>query len=413
MDHVQEGRHHITGHGAHEQGGAEGSAHAAAGIGEGHREDLENQDQCEEPDGSVPPPVQQFAYVLIALAVKRREEENQQSKAHGAKEPLQVWILQVLSEPVLQEERRPQEIEREQAADDSQDQVEGNVPHRKLHQRAGELGGPAQQEVGDHRRRHRGEQQREDGTHGQVEKEDLQREKHTGERGVEDARHGAGRTATQQQRHAPVRQAHVAAQVGADGRPGIDDGRLGTHGTAETDGKRTGKERTPAVVPPDLGFVLGNRLQHLRHPVADIVPHQVTDNQQAQEHADARKHQIQQPALPRKGSQTALNGMDGEFQQHGGQAAQRTCDHGQHQQGRRLRDLTQKGPQGTPDQFYATAVCHVFIRLPRRWSTGRCCRREGFRRLRRRRRRCHRLRPRSQRPLLPPASGLRLPYRLS
>ena len=342
-DQIQGSGQDVARDGAHEQRGAEGAAHAAAGVREGHRKHLEQQDQREEPDRSVGLSVQEMAHVVISFAVQRREQEDQQAQAHGAEHPAEPGILH-LPETVLEPERHLDEIQRAEPAECAQDEVERDVPHRKDHERAGELGVAPEEEIGHHRRRHRGKEQRQEGAHRQVEKENLQGEEDAGERGVEDTRHRAGGAAAQQERHPPVGKAHIAAQVGADGRARVHDRGLGAHGAAEPDRQGARHQRREHVVPLDLGFVLGHGLQDLRHAVADVVPDNVADDEETQEHAHAGKDQEQPVRVSDEGVQPVMDGADGHFEQHGGQPAEQAGHHRQDGDVAPLRQGMQKGP---------------------------------------------------------------------
>ena len=159
-----------------------------------------------------------------------------------------------------------------------------------------------------------------------------------------------------QKRHSPVGKAHVAAQVGADSGAGIDDRGLSTHGTAETDGQGARHHRREQVVALDLGLVLGNGLQDFRHAVADVVPDDVPDNQQAQEHSHAGKEEEQPGGFPDQRVQPMVDGVNGDFQQDGRQAAQNARQHGEEGNARPLRKGMQKGPKRAPEIFHAFIV---------------------------------------------------------
>ena len=154
----------------------------------------------------------------------------------------------------------------------------------------------------------------------------------------------------------------------------------------------------------DLGFILGDGLEHLCDAVAYVVLHQVLYNDQAQEHTHARKQKVRKTASRHNPGEPSLDAVDGQFQQNCRRAAKKACQNRQAQQRRTLRHLTQKAPQRGPE---------ILIRHLRPENTGRYCRPGGFLRslpgipV-------HLLpRPRSLRPLLPPASGLRLQDRPS
>ena len=173
------------------------------------------------------------------------------------------------------------EIEGRQAAEHPQKHVEGNILHGERRDGSGEGTLFSQNQIAHQGGRYGTEQQGQHPAHAQVEKENLQGEEHAGQGGVEDARHGSGRPAAQQERHTPVGHAAVSAQIGADGGAGIHDGSLRTHRSAEADGEGAGNEGTPAIVPLDAGFVLGDGLQHLGNAMADIVLDHIADNHEA------------------------------------------------------------------------------------------------------------------------------------
>ena len=170
--------------GAREQGRTEGTAHSPASVGGRHCQDLQEEDQREaERHAPAPvkqesqdaaafqvefPAVEQRAERIIALAVERREQEDQQTQRHRAQNPSQVGTAE-FTDLVLEEERRPHEIERTQPAEDAEHDVERDIPHRERRQRAGEDRRLPPEDVCDHRRRDGGNQQRQQRGHGHVE----------------------------------------------------------------------------------------------------------------------------------------------------------------------------------------------------------------------------------------------------
>ncbi len=139
--------HHEAGHSAHEQRGAEGSAHTAARVGEGHGKDLQQQyQQEEEGNGPLPlqeelkrrisaeiqvlRPVQQRAQEIVTLSVQRREQEDEKPQRYGRQEPLHIGILEP-SQAVFHGQGGMDEIEGREAAEHAQKHVEGNILHSK------------------------------------------------------------------------------------------------------------------------------------------------------------------------------------------------------------------------------------------------------------------------------------------
>ena len=94
--------------------------------------------------------------------------------------------------------------------------------------------------------------------------------------------------------------------------------------------------------------------------MADIVLNHIADHQQAQEHAHPGQHQIG-PSAGKNPRQTFLDGMDGNFEEDGGQSAEDAGEDGQAQQHIAFRNVTQKGPHGAPEMFYAAAGGHLFV----------------------------------------------------
>ena len=289
--------------------------------------------------------------------MQRRKQEDQDAQHDGGKGPAEEGIPQ-LSQAVFHLQRGADKVQRAQAAKHAQQHVKRHIPQIERHHGSGKGALPSQAQDTDQGGRYGTEHERQDTAHGKVEQQDFQREQHACQRRVEDARYGTGRAAPQQERHAAVGHAAVAAQVGADGRARVHDGGLRTDGTAEANGERTSQERAPAIVALDFGFVLGNGLQHLGNAMANVVPDKIPDDEKAQEHAHAGQHQIG-PAAPRHQLRNAvLNAMDSEFEPNCGQAAQGTGDNGKDQKRRSFRHLMQKAPDGAPYPFYATTVCH-------------------------------------------------------
>ena len=83
-----------------------------------------------------------------------------------------------------------------------------------------------------------------------------------------------------------------APQVGTDGRTGEHDRCFRPYRTPETDGDGTGYQRRPGVVALDTALPARNGIQNLRHPMADVVPHDVADKQPCNENTDDRIHQV-------------------------------------------------------------------------------------------------------------------------
>ena len=346
-DEVERAGHDEAQDGSGKQGRAEGTADSPAGIGRRHRQDLQEEDQREEhrhAPGAVQQEIQHAAAVqgqipaieqgpqrIIALAVERREQEDQQAERSGAECPAQIRIAPA-PDPIFECERGAHEIQGAEAADHAQDDVERDISHRERGQGAGEDRGLSSENVGDHRGGDRSGQQRQERRHRHVEEQNLQGEQDPGQGGLEDARHGAGGAAAQQQGDVAIRQARGPAQVRTDGGTGIDNRRLGTHRAAEADGDARGQDRRPGVVRLDLGVIARDGQQGLRHAVTDVVPDHIAHQQQGDQHTDAGKDQV----LPVVATvealvEQALHRVDGPVKNDGG-APREYADHQTEQQ---------------------------------------------------------------------------------
>ncbi len=61
------------------------------------------------------------------------------------------------------------------------------------------------------------------------------------------------------------------------------DRALSPYRSPEANGQGTGYDGAPGVVRLDTALTLGDGAEHLRHPMADIVPHDVADEEQGEE----------------------------------------------------------------------------------------------------------------------------------
>ena len=174
-------------------------------------------------------PVEQQVDGGVSFTVKRRKEEDEHTQHHTAYGKLDVRVG-ILAEDVLHRVHRTGEVERHQPAGNAQqDGVRDAFHHERIVEVETEHGFHARSNIGEGGCRHAGDEQREERCHRQVNHQHFEREDQSGNGCLEDACHGSGSTAADQQHECLVLHPEHASQVGAYRRTGQHNRRLGTH----------------------------------------------------------------------------------------------------------------------------------------------------------------------------------------
>ena len=147
--------------------------------------------------------VQQVVDVVVPFTIECGEEINEQAQRQRADQCSHIDLLD-FAHLFLQPTRSAEEIDRNEAAKTTQDNVKRDISHRKaLRGVDGEHHVLAEEEDGHHRACGGGEQQRQERTAGEVEHQHLESEDQCGNGRLEDGGHGSCGTASQQQRGLP------------------------------------------------------------------------------------------------------------------------------------------------------------------------------------------------------------------
>ena len=251
-------------HASHKQRGSERSAHASAAVGGCRSQHLEgSQGEQEQQNGHRVAAVgieeavvedtrhvtiDQAGDALVTLAIQWRhqvDEQAQREAAHGKAHPAVAQPLEATLQPVDEMD----EIERHKTAKDTQQHDKrdaGGVERLALREK--ELDIIAREHIGHRSAGHRGGNQRNSGTGGEVEHEYLDGEQHARNRGLEDARDTCSGAASHKHGQRLWPQPEGLSQIAADGGTGEHDRTLGTDRTTKTDGQRRRNERRVHVV---------------------------------------------------------------------------------------------------------------------------------------------------------------------
>ena len=268
---------------------------------------------------------------FVPLAVKGREEEDEQPYRHPADNPAG-GLLAHVSEKFLHLAVHGQEVERHEPAQHGEHDVHMEVlevegsPHAYVQHGVEPL--EKEHERG---RYDRGDEQRYDGPHGDVEHQHLQHEDEPRNGSLEDGRQGARGTASQQQRRITVIEPEDLRDIGADGRPRQYDGSLRPHRAAESDGHGSAHHRGITVVSPDARPRLADGVQHAGDTLRDIVLHDMLHEQRSED--DAHSRIDEKEITGRIGGYPAHEGVADEmqepFERIGGETGHKTDDDGQ------------------------------------------------------------------------------------
>ena len=237
--------------------------------------------------------VHQIGQRFVPFAVKRREQEDQDADDQAARDPTAVHAFDP-GEQLPDFRVDLCEIVRHQPAYQAQDDVVRQVfQFERVQDIEVENRIETVQEKHQRRGGHGRNQQRDDRCDGDVEHQYLQHEDDSGDRRLEYGRQGRRRAATQQQRDVLVIESHEAGDIRSDGRSGQYDRRLRADRTAETDRRRTRDDRRIAVVRLDARPFFAHPVQYAGHSFADVVAHDVLDEQCGDDDSDDRIEQVE------------------------------------------------------------------------------------------------------------------------
>ena len=311
--HTEEGvanvGHRGTREGSHKERGSKGTTHTARSVGEGHSHNLHKHnghkvehhyptDTTEAEEGGV---VEHSLYIAlhkvvehtIALAIERREEQDEHTDAEATHKPLFPLLVQLVHQRLDAEIDRC-EVVAHQTAHHRQQSVEGYVGEPQYAgqiDREHRLKTPHEEYKG--YGRHGGYNQWHQSRHTQIEHKNFQHEDYTRNGGLEDTRQGRCYTASQHQREVAVVHLHQSADVGTDGCTGEHDGGLGTHRTTKADGQRTAHHGGVAVVGLDFGGVGTHRFEHFGNSLGDVVFDNVAHKEGGKDDAHHRVDKVE------------------------------------------------------------------------------------------------------------------------
>ena len=238
--------------------------------------------------------VEQQVDAVVALAVERREEEDERAEQQAANEEADVGAVLEAGKHVLAGIHGADEVEADQSARHAQEDAGRHAVHGPVAVKMeAEEHGIARKDVGEARG---GDTRHEDGQergHGEVNHQHLEREDESGNGGLEDAGDGSGGTAADEGHERLVVQTEHLAQVGADGRAGEHDGSLGTHGTAKADGDGRSNDAGPHVVGLQPRAVRRDGIEDARDAVRDIVLDNVAHEERGQVDTDDGIDQVE------------------------------------------------------------------------------------------------------------------------
>ena len=261
--------------GAGEERRSEDAAHAARRVGDGRGHHLQDHDAeqeeqqdsvlvaddaeerrvLEERDAVV---AHERGDVLVALAVEGGEDEDERAEGDAAEDEFHTPLFDLGEQP-FHEARGAQEIDRQEAGGDADDDIDPDVV--QLERRGGRVGEHdvfAEKAEGEESAGGGGDEQRHHRRRRQVEHEHFDGEDHRGDGRLEDGRHGRRAAAAEQQDRLLRRQLEEPRQVGAHRRASEHDRGLHTYRTAEANRQRTRYHRTIYVVRTELSSVVAD-----------------------------------------------------------------------------------------------------------------------------------------------------------
>ena len=221
----------------------------------------------------------------VSFAVERGKEVDEQGQ-HDAAQCQTASSVAYAAKHLLEGIHHTGKIERDEAAAHAQQHGTWHAVHyERVGEREGEHGRSAVEGVGDAGGREATHQQGQQGGHGEVDHEHLEREHEARNGCLEDAGYGPRSTATDEQHEHFVVELEHAAQVAADGRACKHNGRLSSHRTAAAYGQRRGNDARPAVVRPYLSALARQGVENFCHAVANVVAHHIADEERREQDA--------------------------------------------------------------------------------------------------------------------------------
>ena len=286
---------------AQKQTGREDTAATAAAVGGCRSKDLEDDDE-EKIDEQVVAAIEEGAVhrgipvglsvtveqegdEVVAFAVERREEIDEQAQHRGSQEELLVATLQA-AEDAFEVVHGAREVERNESADDAEGDVGWNAVHREgvlqveLKDGVGARDGKGESDGCD-----AADEQRQQAGHRQVYHQHFEHEDEPGNRCLEDTRHSSCCSAPHEQHHVLVAQPTSLTEAAADSTSGQHNGSLCTHTTAKADGNGRSHNGGPGVVRFDAALLAGNGKENLGDAVADVVADDISDEEHRQPNA--------------------------------------------------------------------------------------------------------------------------------
>ena len=225
------------------------------------------------------------AMVADSAGVQPLSEEERIARSEQRRKEALAELDKALAEARKQGQKGLQDVDStgtESLAPTGSAVVGGKVEHERI----------ARKDVRHRGGRDRRYEQRHHRGHGHVEHKHLQSEHQPGYGSLEDASHRPGRPAANQQHEGFLVHLEEFPQVGTDGRAGQHNRGFGPHRPAKADGDAAAYQRTPHIVQFQDALPLRNGGQDARHPVADVVLHDVTHEQRRNGNAHNRIKQI-------------------------------------------------------------------------------------------------------------------------
>ena len=229
--HIPEARKEETGKTANDERRGKGTTASATAVGcrggknlgKGYQGDVEDEQlvvPVEERTAHHLSPVfhilslQQHVDCRIALAVERREEEDERTQNQSAKQQFYVWIRRKLGKEALARRHGAHEIKAHQAAENAQQKAGRHAVERpRTGKRKIEKTLGAHQDVGKASSCYTTDKDRQQGSHAQVYHQHLKRKYESGNGRLEDAGNGCRSAAAHQQNHGFLVHAENLAQV--------------------------------------------------------------------------------------------------------------------------------------------------------------------------------------------------------
>ena len=221
--------------------------------------------------------IEQQVDAAITLAIKGREQEDEQTQNGTANGQTDIRMVLVTGEDPLAETHHPDEIERDESTGDAQEHTGGDALNRPLTvEMEGEQRRITTEDIGETRRRDTRHQYGQKRRHGHVDHQHLKGEHQACYRGLEDTGNGSGRTTTDKGHQRLTVEMEDLTEVRTNGGAGQHNRRLGSHRATKADGYGRGNDRRPGVMRTDARLVGGDGIEDARDAMGNIVLDNVT-----------------------------------------------------------------------------------------------------------------------------------------